>query len=189
MSLRTVLKAALAAALAPLVLVLEGGKWVLRSMTNTHPLPVPVSAAEENALAALDREIDDVEAQQTFAAKSGREWETEHNFSYAVRAKEWLWSQAGDWLEENPDISVLPTPVQAWLQGLTPAQRERIKDRTHLSDLEQHLRGRQFSDLPRLLSEGELLARAEAAAADRQATHDILQSLIDSDESLARRAA
>ncbi|KQO89392.1 hypothetical protein ASF36_23435 [Methylobacterium sp. Leaf90] len=188
MSIRNALKVALAILLAPIVMVFEGGRWITRTLTNSHPLPVPVSDAEDAALAALEVDGRRGDEDAAFENQAQGEWKREANFPWAVRVKEHLWALSGEWRDQTPDISVLPPAIHAWLHGLTPEQRERVVSHTHLSDLERHLRGHHHADLPHVLSESEVLARAEAAAAERQATLDILQSLID-DEPPVRRAA
>lgn len=188
--MRNFLKALLTSLARTVEFVWESGKLVARFITGSTPVEPHVSAAQEAAEAemhlheAMDRAYEADQAKWHAESAVGQKWPA------AFAIKEYLWTVEETWSFDGPGIDHLPPNVQAWVRGLTREQAILVRDETHLSDLEAHVTGtRTCRSPPKLSSTADLIAKAEAAAAEREATMAILEDLIDDAEPRGRRAA
>lgn len=164
--------------------VWDGFRWVCRTVTSTHPLPVDVTPAEAAADAVVEAHRAAV-ATDAPAAASVRM----SGYPLAVLAKEYLRGVEAGWIN-MPSLDALSPEAQTWLTSLNERDAEQVRDRTHLYELNRHLAGGETAyGLPRMLSMDELIAQADEKRRADQYVIDILQSLIDDDDATALKAA
>lgn len=162
----------------------DGVRWICRTVTGTHPLPVDVTPAEAAADAVVEAHRAAVASDAPAATAPVRL----PGYPLAVVVKEYLRSLDEGWTSQ-PSLDALSPEAQAWLTSLSDRQAVQVLERTPLYELDRHLAGGETAyGLPRMLSTDELIAQAEEKRRSDQVVIDILQSLIDDDEQALKAA-
>lgn len=183
------LKALLSSVARTIEFVWEGGRYIVRLITGSTPVEPHVSAAQELAEAELDLHFAMDRAAAADERKAEAEYAVGNRWPTAFAVKEYLWTADETWSFEGLGIEHLPPNVRSWVLALTPEQVQKVRQDTHLSDLEAHLDGtRPSRTLPKLTSTADLIAAAEAAAHEREFALAVLEDLIE-EEPRGRRAA